>query len=73
MECGVVLAPLGAGTAARWLSVASSPGLVENLLFPSGSSQLGSARMSYLLKHWIQINFSICCFVWPWSPAVGKC
>ena len=29
-------------------------------------------RMNYLLKHWIQINFSTC-FAWPWCPAVGKC
>lgn len=28
--------------------------------------------MSYLLKHWIQINFSTCCFVWSWLLQMGN-
>ena len=35
MECRVVLAPLGRGTAADWLPMAASAGLVGNL-FPFG-------------------------------------
>ena len=41
LEFGVVLAPLEAGTAVAWLSVAAPAGLVEDLLFPSASLQVG--------------------------------
>lgn len=50
VECVVVLAPLGAGTAADWLPEAASTGLVENLLFPLGFSHLGSAPNVLFIK-----------------------
>lgn len=50
VESGAVLALLGAETTADWLSVAVSTGLVENLLFLSGSSKLGSVPNKLFIK-----------------------
>lgn len=50
VEYGVVLAPLGTGTAVARLSAAAPAGLVEGLLFPSGSSKLGSVPDELFIK-----------------------
>ena len=44
------LFPMGAGTAGDCFFVAASTALIENLLFPSGLSQLGSALNELFIK-----------------------
>lgn len=68
MEFAVVLAPLGTGVG-DWVSMAAS-GFAFPPQVPLSWALHG---MSYLLKHWIQINFFTCCFVWSCSSTDGKC
>lgn len=51
--------PLGLGTAGDWFSMAASTGLVENLFFPSGSSQLGSVLNKLFIKTAYRLTFPL--------------
>lgn len=50
---------MGFGTTGDWFSMAASTGLVENLLFLSGSSQLGSALNELFIKTSYRLTFPL--------------